>query len=33
VDAARAADSRDLLAQLSPEDRASLARLLRALTD
>ena len=33
VDAARAADSRDLLARLSPEDRASLARILRVLTD
>ncbi|SHH11268.1 MarR family winged helix-turn-helix transcriptional regulator [Geodermatophilus nigrescens] len=33
VDAARAADSRELLARLSPDDRAQLARLLRALTD
>ncbi|MBM7806732.1 DNA-binding MarR family transcriptional regulator [Geodermatophilus bullaregiensis] len=31
VDAARAADTRDLFARLAPADRAELARLLRAL--
>lgn len=33
VDAARAADSRELLTRLAPGERAELARLLRALTD
>ena len=33
VDAARAADSRELFARLSPSDRAELERMLRALTD
>ncbi|WP_448641863.1 MarR family winged helix-turn-helix transcriptional regulator [Geodermatophilus sp. URMC 63] len=33
VDAARAADSRDLFARLTPADRTELARLLRALAD
>ncbi|MEX5721485.1 MarR family winged helix-turn-helix transcriptional regulator [Geodermatophilus maliterrae] len=33
VDAARAADTRDLFDRLAPADRAELARLLRALAD
>jgi DNA-binding MarR family transcriptional regulator len=33
VDAARAADTRDLFARLSPADRAELARLLHVLTE
>ena len=33
VDAARAADTRDLFARLTPADRAELARLLRTLAD
>ena len=33
VDAARAADTRDLFARLAPADRAELARLLRTLAD
>jgi DNA-binding MarR family transcriptional regulator len=33
IGAARAADSSELFARLSPEDRATLARILRSLTD
>ena len=33
VDDARAADAEDLFGQLSPTDRAELARILRSLTD
>lgn len=33
VDDARAADSSELFARLSPDDRAALARILRQLTD
>jgi hypothetical protein len=33
VDAARAADSEELFARLSAEDRAALARILRSLAD
>jgi DNA-binding MarR family transcriptional regulator len=33
IDAARAADSSELFARLSPDDRETLARILRALAD
>lgn len=33
IDAARAADSTELFARLSPDDRATLARILRTLAD